>query len=56
MYPSNALGEFYPWWLVLRAEQRGAKTNEEVHAYCSPIMRRWGYADHGEAALDAEEA
>lgn len=39
MYPDWALPEFYPPWLIKQAEDRGCKTVDEIHAYCTPRMK-----------------
>jgi len=41
MYPDNALGEFYPPWLIEEADKR-CKSLKDIHAFCSPIMQAMG--------------
>ncbi len=44
MYPDNALPEFYPMWLIREA---GDRPLEEIHAFCTPIIKAMGYRDLG---------
>jgi hypothetical protein len=48
MYPPEAVGEFYPSWLIALADAKGC-TLKELHALCTPVMDAMGYNDKGEA-------
>lgn len=53
MYPDNALGEFYPDWLIKEAEQHDRRTLAEIHAYCTPRIKFMDYFDKGPEWLAA---
>ena len=54
MYPDNALGEFYPPWLIKQAEDEGHKSVAEIHAYCGPRMDYMGGGvDRGQEWLNS---
>jgi hypothetical protein len=48
MYPPEALGEFYPDWLINEA-QKVCRGLDEIHAYCTPRMKAMGMMDKGAA-------